>query len=112
VVWNVKALGEASPIGLDGYVEYLEVEPHVETIAIFKSDQEILNGRPAITRNRIGTRTIIKLGFWPADDSFLRLLNSVVPNTASFLATPVPQGVLAVPRSDASLDRIITVVKP
>jgi len=103
VVWSERALGEASPVGLDGYVEYLEVEPHVEIIATFKSDQQILNERPAVTRNRIGTGTVIKLGFWPANDSFLRLLHSLVPNTGSFLGTPIPQGVLAAPRSDGSL---------
>lgn len=103
VVWSERALGEASPVALDGYVEYLELEPHVQIIAIFKSDQQILNGRPAVTRNRIGTGSAIKLGFWPKDDSFLRLLHWIIPSAGSFLEAPVPQGVLTVPRRDASL---------
>lgn len=100
--WKVAGLTAISPVGLDGYVEYLELEPNVEVIARFESDQEILNGRPAATRKRLGTGTVVKMAFWPKDDSFLNLLQELLPH-ASNLRKPAPPGVLAVPRTDNSL---------
>jgi beta-galactosidase len=108
VLWSEQAPGESSALGLGGYVEYLEVEPHVTIIATFKSDQQILNGRPAATRNRIGAGTVIKLGFWPADDSFANLIQKLLPNASNLMSKPAPPGVLGVPRVDGSVFLINT----
>jgi hypothetical protein len=111
VAWSERGISEPSPVGLNGYVEYLELEPHVEIIAAYQSDQQVLSGRPAATRNRLGNGTVIKLGFWPADDSFLSLVSSLVSNPVDVLAGAAPQGVLAVPRTDDSLFLVNTTRK-
>jgi len=103
IQWSDETLNRISPVGLDGYCEYIEPTPEAEAIATFKSDQEILNGRPAATRKRLGRGTVVKLGFWPKDDSFLALVESLVPMRAGLLSVPCPDGVLAVPRTDNSL---------
>ena len=72
-----------------------------ETIAAFKSSQAILHGRPAATERKVGRGVVVKLGFWPGDDSLLRLIKQLVPERGSFLAAPA-RGV-AVPHADNSL---------
>ena len=84
VEWSKAVLNETSPVGLDGYVEYLEVKQNVEVIATFQSDQPILSGRPAATRNRTGNGTVIKLGFWPKDDSFVNLMQTLLRDAGNF----------------------------
>lgn len=110
-LWSEKVRGGLSPIGLGGYVEYLELEPDVEVIATFKSNQPILDGRPAASLNRIGKGTVVKLGFWPADETFIKLLQTLVPDVTSRLGAPLPPGVVAVPRTDSSLFIINTTGK-
>ena len=77
--------------------------PGSEIIATFKSRQPILNGKPAVTQRKLGRGTVVKLGFWPGDDSFLRLIRQLVPDSQTLLAAPLPAGVLAVPHLDNSL---------
>jgi beta-galactosidase len=103
VEWKGEERKGVSPVGLEGYCEFLEVDSSAETIASFKSAQAILDGRPAATRRRLGRGVVIKLGFWPGDDSLLRLTRQLVPATGSFLAAPAPQGIMAVPHTDGSL---------
>lgn len=103
VRWSSTALNRVSPVGLDGFVEYLEVRPRTQVIATFESDQQILDGKPAATRNQFGKGTVIKLGFWPKDDSFSELVRELVPPRHGFFTSAIPHGVLAVPRADGSL---------
>jgi len=103
VEWRYDGLNQVAPVGLDGYCEYLEVSPPAEVIATFKSDQEILNGKPAATRRKLGAGTVIKLAYWPKDDGLLDILEPFVSTAADFLKPPAPEGVLAVPRTDHSL---------
>ena len=103
VEWKGGGLSGFSAVGLEGYCEFLEVDSSAETIATFKSSQAILDGRPAATQRKIGHGVVVKLGFWPGDDSLLRLINQLVPESRSFLAGPAPQGVMAVPHADNSL---------
>jgi beta-galactosidase len=110
VTWSDATLNRTSPVGLDGYCEYLELAREAEVIAAFRSDQEILDGRPAATRRRLGQGTVIKLGFWPKDDSFLALVQSLT--APGLLGAPCPEGVLAVPRTDNSLFVINATAKP
>jgi len=81
----------------------MEVDPGAEIIGTFKSRQPILDGKPAVTLRKLGRGTVVKLGFWPGDDSFLRLIRQLVPESQSLLAAPLPAGGLAVPHSDNSL---------
>jgi beta-galactosidase len=111
VRWNQPILAETSLVGLNGYVEYLELEPGAEVVATFESDQEILHGKPAAARNRIGKGTVIKLGFWPKDDGFVNLLQTVLPSAGIRARKPMPPGVLAVPRTDGSLFIVNTASK-
>lgn len=103
VRWNGAGLSGTSPAGLDGLCEILEVSPPAQVIAEFVSDQEIVHGRPAATRTAVGAGSVIKLGFWPQDDSLLSLLQSLIPAGHGLLDRPLPDGVLAVPRADDSL---------
>ena len=103
VEWKGGGLSGFSAVGLEGYCEFLEVDSSAETIAVFKCSQAILNGRPAATERKVGRGVVVKLGFWPRDDSLLRLINHLVPESRSFLAGPAPQGIVAVPHSDNSL---------
>ena len=102
--WSGGGVSGRSPVGLDGYMEYLEVtEQDTNTIAVFSSDQQIVDGKPAATLRKLGRGQVIKIAFWPADDSFLTLIRNSCPSTSNLLSDPLPDGVLAVPRSDRSL---------
>ncbi len=103
VEWNGAGVAGISPVGLEGYCEFMEIDPGAEIIATFKSRQSILNGKPAAIQKKHGRGTVVKLGFWPDDDSFLRLIRQLLPDIRSLLAAPVPAGVLAVPHTDDSL---------
>ena len=100
-----------SPVGLEGYCEFMEVGAEAAVIAKFKSEQPILNGRPAATLRKLGRGSAIKLAFWPGDDILLRLFREIAPNRHTSLAAPLPAGVLAVPRTDHSLFIINTTGK-
>jgi len=100
--WRSEGMNGTSPVGLEGYCEFLESGPEAEVIATFKSEQSILNGRPAATRRKLGRGNVVKLAFWPGDDSFLRLVRQMIPDGGGFLSTPLPAGVLAVPHMDNS----------
>ena len=102
VEWTGAGMSGTSPVGLDGYCEFLEVGPEAEVVAKFRSDQAILEGRPAATLRKLGRGVVVKLGFWPGDDSLMSLIRLCVPETAGMLSAPVPAGVLAIPRTDNS----------
>jgi beta-galactosidase len=103
VEWKGRGMTGTSPVGLDGYCEFLEVEAEAESIASFKSEQAILNDKPAATERRLGRGVVVKLGFWPGDDSLLRLIRQLIPEGGDFLRVPLPPGALAVPHTDNSL---------
>jgi beta-galactosidase len=104
VNWTASGVSGRSPVGLDGYIEYLEIAGQdTSTITVFSSDQQIVDGKPAATVRKLGRGQVIKLAFWPADDSFLTLIRSSCPSIRNLLSDPVPDGVLAVPRTDGSL---------
>ena len=100
---RVSWMGSSSPVGIDGFVEFLETRPEVEVIGRFQSDDPILNGRPAVTRKRLGKGSSVKLAFWPKDDSLLGLFRQMVPKDRDLLAGPAPAGVQAVPHTDGTL---------
>jgi beta-galactosidase len=103
VEWKGGGLSGYSPVGLEGFCEIVEVDPSAETIATFRSGQAVLDGRPAATQRKLGSGVVVKLGFMPGDDSMLRLIKQLVPDSGGFLAAPAPQGVVAVPHADHSL---------
>jgi beta-galactosidase GanA len=103
VEWKGGVLSGFSPVGLQGYTEFLEVDSSAEAIATFKSSQAILHGRPAAIQRKLGRGVVVKLAFWPDDDSLVHLVEQFAPASAGFLAAAVPQGVVAVPRTDNSL---------
>ena len=102
VEWNRRFANRVTPVGLDGFCELLEVGGEAETLATFESDQAILNGRPAATLRKLGKGVVVKLAFWPQDDSVLMLLESLLPASNELLAKALPEGVLGVPRTDGS----------
>jgi beta-galactosidase GanA len=94
-------------------MEYLDIQrADTKIIARFESDQEIVNGRPAATLRRLGRGQVIKLAFWPKDDSFLTLIAKSCPSAGNLLAAPLPDGVIAVPRTDHSLFVINVTSRP
>jgi beta-galactosidase len=109
---QVSWLGGISSVGIDGYCEYLQVQPRTEVIGHFKSAEPVLDGQPAATRKRTGLGSAIKLAFWPSDDSVLKLFRSLAPTRGSLLSSAVPAGVQAVPRTDNSLFVINTSARP
>lgn len=100
---RVAWLGRVSPVGIDGFCEYLDVRPGAEVMGRFQSSEPVLNGQPAATRKRHGKGSGIKLAFWPNDDSVAQLFRSLVPVSRDLLAATAPRGVQAVPRTDGSL---------
>lgn len=102
VDWIGGGMSGTSTVGLDNYFEFMEVGPQAEVVARFRSDQAILEGRPAATLRKMGRGAVVKLGFWPGDDSLLSLIRQLVPEDEGTLSAPVPAGVLAIPRTDNS----------
>lgn len=104
VKWSGAQMSGTSPAGLDGYIELLEIqEPGTKVIATFVSDQPIVDGKPAATIRAVGRGQVIKLAFWPEDSSFLSLIEKSMRSVHPLLAAPLPDGALAVPRTDNSL---------
>jgi beta-galactosidase GanA len=100
---KVAWLDSVSPVGIDGYCEYLKPQAEAELFGRFQSSEPVLNGQPAAVRRKLGSGSAIKLGFWPKDDSLAKLFRSLVREGPSLLASPAAPGVQAVPRTDASL---------
>jgi beta-galactosidase len=103
VRWSEVPGLRASPIAVNGFCELMETDPDTEIIGRFHSDGGLLENKAAATRRRLGKGTVIKLAFWPKDNSVLALIRQLAPSRDSILATEVPAGVQAVPRSDGSL---------
>jgi beta-galactosidase GanA len=103
VEWRDKSLAKSTSVGLEGFCEFLEVDPAAEIIATFQNDQAILNGRPAAAQRKLGKGSVVKLGFWPEDQGLLRLIAHLVPAPGSILAEPAPEGVVTVPHTDNSM---------
>jgi beta-galactosidase len=99
---KVKWLDEMSPVGLDGYCEYMDVSKDAEVVGRFVSDEPVLNNQPAVTVRKLGKGSVWKLAFWPGDDSLVKLVRQL-GGTTSRLATPLQAGLQAVPRTDGSL---------
>jgi hypothetical protein len=109
---QVQWMDRTSPVGIDGYCEYLELQPEAEVIGRFQSAESVLNGRPAATRKRLGKGSVIKLAFWPSDDSVLKLFRELDSAADGLLASGAPDAVQAVPRRDKSLFILNTSAKP
>ena len=92
-----------SAVGLEGYVEYLEVDSAAECIGYFKSSQSILDRRPAAALRKLGKGAVVKLGFWPEDDSLVRLIAHLAPAHSSFFVDALPRGLIAIPHMDNSM---------
>jgi hypothetical protein len=111
VQWAGTVMNDLSPVGIDGYCEFMEVGPQAEVLARFKSDDSILDRRPAAILRKMGKGKVIKLGFWPKDDSVLRLFGRFLGEGSSLLSAPLPPGTQAVPRTDNSLFVVNTASK-
>jgi len=109
---HVAWMGRTSAVGIDGYCEYLDVQPGAEVMGRFQSSEPVLNDQPAAVRRRHGKGSAIKLAFWPKDDSVAQLFRSLVPAAGDLLAAAAPRGVQAVPRTDGSLFVVNTRPEP
>ena len=109
---SVEWRNQTTPVGIDGYCEFMDVAPEVEVLGKFRSSDEGLNGQPAATRRRLGKGSVIRLAFWPGDDSALQLFRDLNTSGSGLLGSGVPAGVQAVPRTDKSMFIINTSSKP
>jgi len=109
---RVQWMERTSPVGIDGFCEHMEAGPDVDVIGRFESTEPVLNGRPAATRKHVGKGSVIKLAFWPGDDSVLKLFRDLDPAADSLLESAAPAGVQAVPRTDKSLFILNTSSQP
>jgi hypothetical protein len=99
---RVKWLDGVSPVGIDGFCEYMDVRSEAEIVGRFVSDEPVLDGQPAATRRKLGKGSVWKLAFWPGDDSIVKLVRQLAEGEG-LLADPLPKGMQAVPRQDRSL---------
>jgi len=112
VIWKPGGVDYKSPVGIDGTCEIMEVGKNAQIIAKFESDDPLMDGRPAATRKTIGQGTVIKLAFWPRDDSVGILIRQLVPRGDNLIKAIAPAGVQAVPRSDKSMFIVNTTNTP
>ncbi len=105
--WNI----DTSGIGMDGFVELLDVSPGVEVLAHFATDEQIINKLPAATLNKIGNGNVLKLAFWPGNNDFTQVIREVAKTLNPYIRAELPAGVQAVPRTDSSLFIINTLNK-
>ena len=112
VEWTGSGMKGLSPVGVTGYCEIMEVGTEAEVIAKFKSDEPLLDGKAAATKRKLGKGSVIKLAFWPQDDSVARLIREIIPDPGNPLAAAAPPGVQAVPRTDGSMFIVNTTGSP
>jgi beta-galactosidase GanA len=98
-------------VGMEGFTEILGLNPNVQVMGRFNTNEDVMNERPAITMMKTGKGKAFKLAFWPSNNDFTKLLPVLSPSSHSFLKQPLPAGVQAVPRSDNSLFIVNTVGK-
>jgi beta-galactosidase len=103
VKWISLPQFDTSPIGVDGYCEVLETDPETKVLAHFENMDDPLEGKPAATLRKLGKGWVMKLAFWPKDDSILALIGRLLPVPGSMLSAPLPRQTQAVPRQDNSL---------
>jgi beta-galactosidase GanA len=96
-------------VGMEGFTEILELKPDAQVIGRFRTNEDVMNGLPAITVMKTGKGKVYKLAFWPSNNEFTSLLIAFSPSTNTFLKRPLPAGVQAVPRSDNSLFIVNTI---
>lgn len=102
VTW-AQIIRAESPIGMDGFCEFVEVKPRAEVIARFENGEGYLKGRPAATVRNLGEGSVFHVAFWPGDDTLLRLYSHLLGGAGAPLKSGAPKGVLAVPRADGSM---------
>ncbi len=99
--WSGNPIAGLSPIGLDGFVELLDVH-EAEVLARLVSTDRALHDRPVATIRSVDDGMVVHLGFWPSDDRALELIASLLPDRRTVLKSPAPPGVHIAPRTDGS----------
>ena len=102
---GLHASGSTSiPLALEGYWEDLLVDEGVEVLARFQALDKTLDGRPSMTRRKIGTGAVTKIAFWPKEDGSLELFQATCDaHTHPSLAGAASSALQTVPRADNSL---------
>jgi beta-galactosidase len=114
VEWTLAGMDGLSAVGVDGFCELVEVEEGTEVIARFKcsANEPFMDGRAAATRKKVGKGTVIKLAFWPKDNTVIANLAKHLVPVCDMFEGPAPAGVQVVPRTDGSVFFINTESKP
>jgi len=111
-VLQVRWTGQDRPVMTTGFLEPFRGVA-ATTLATYDAPGDVIDGRPAAVERRpdVGTGAALKLGFWPAGDSFGALLGRWLGGE-HFLVEPAPPGVFVVPRDDGSHFVVNTTAKP
>jgi len=102
VQWTDEIKIDSSAIGMEGFVEILEVQKNTKVAAHFSTTEDVMNMRPAATIKRIGKGNVLKLAYWPAGNQFTAIIEQLAQNINVYLKASLPPGVQAVPRTDKS----------
>jgi beta-galactosidase len=105
--WKIEPLR----IGMDGFSEIMEIQPDVEVIARFSTNEDIMNKLPALTLKKLGKGRVYKFAFWPSDNNFTQFIQVIAQDANLYLKQSFPEGVQAVPRTDKSFFIINTLNK-
>ncbi len=92
--------GRGSAVEATGWAETLR-NIEAKVLANYCAPGDILDGLPAALERQHGQGSVLKLGFWPADDSLVELLHTWLGGSR-VLNGPAPPGVLVAPRTDGS----------
>jgi beta-galactosidase len=100
--WVSPAGTDRSLLGVDGLCELLETR-EAEPLAALVHTDDVLRGRTVATLRTLGRGAILRIGFWPEDDSLIERISQHLDRHQRPFRTPLPSGVRAVPRTDGSL---------
>ena len=90
---------DVSLISLNRFTEIIELQPETKVIARFVTNEEVMYNRPASTTKKIGKGNVIKLAFWPAQNSLTQLIHLLTQQDNHYLKNFLPTGAQAVPRT-------------
>jgi beta-galactosidase GanA len=105
--WKIEPLR----IGMAGFSEIMEIQPDVEVIARFSTNEDIMNKLPALTLKNLGKGRVYKFAFWPSDNNFTKFIQVIAQDANLYLKQSFPEGVQGVPRTDQSFFIINTLNK-
>lgn len=97
---GVDGLGENVTLLIDGYCELLTPGPETDVVARLTAEDAVISGQAVVTRRRLGTGEVFRLGIWPDAATLGRLLSA---RRHHALTAILPADMRLAPRTDGSL---------